>query len=232
MKTITKFIFGFPMLALASGSIAFAVQSAKAVGPEPNDDNLIGNGAEEANAVPDVGSATGNAGRIVAVGKKINGKLFELPTRFEAKTGQCAGGEKVLVGGKLKISFVVGTRNGKQVVLPKTVEEDGKLFLPKDASKGVGGEGQSSHRTYKVDKVKVEIKLASPSSSGGGRGIFLLRIFFVAKTNPVNTAQGDVNAGKNFTFSVVYKEVNYSWNKNNGVQEVTYRLDFVGAECP
>lgn len=138
----------------------------------------------------------------------------------------------MLVGGKLRVLFVVGTRNGKKVVLPKTIEEGGKLFLPKDASTRVGGEGQSTHRAYKVDKVKVEPKLVIPRSDGTGVADVLLRIFFVSNPNGVNSAQGDVSPGKTFTFSVVYREINYSWNKHEGVESIFYSLGFVKPDCP
>jgi len=170
-------------------------------------------------------------------GTKLTGKMWELPTHFKGNTGQCAGGDEVEVYGKLQVEFVVQPRpDGKKVVLPRTVEENGKLFLPKHASKDVRGDGRTSRRTYRVDKVQVEKGSAYPATKFNkfGSGAFRLRIFFVGNPNRVNTAQGDVSPGKVFTFSVVYEEVDYSWNseKQDDVNLFGYPLRFVKLDCP
>ena len=181
------------------------VQSVQAA---PNDDDLIGSVAQEANAVPDVGSATGNA--VTQQPTKFKDNTWQIPTRgFPSRPGgQCNGNEEVNIAGKLQISFVVGTRNGKKEVLPKTVKKGGTEFLPDAASKAVGGKGLSSGFDYDVARVKVVVKEANPP--GEGRGQLLLRIFFVAKQNP------------RFQFNVVLTTVLYRWENGDHITRVIY----------
>jgi len=184
----------FIALLFASFAVVQSVQAA------PNDDDLIGSVAQEANAVPDVGSATGNA--VTQLPTKFKDNTWQIPTRgFPSRPGgQCTGGEKVNIAGKLKISFV-----GKKVVLPKTVKTGGAEFLPKDAFKAVGGTGVPSQFHYDVSKVKVEVNEAK-----NGRGQLELRIFFVAKQNPL------------LQFKVVLNLVAYGWDNNGHVTSVIY----------
>jgi hypothetical protein len=166
-------------------------------------------------------------------GKEVGRNKWEIATRFE-DNAQCAGGH-VVVGGKLKVEFEVATFKGKKVVLPKTVEVNGDKLLPKNASNGVGATGPG--RTYKVDRVEVEIGSVLPSLKAGD---MVIRIFFVAKPNAVNTAQGDLSPGKTFTFRGVYKRVEWAWNDNNKVDDFFYfrrggvngEFIFVSAKCP
>jgi hypothetical protein len=201
----------FIALLFASFAVAQSVQA------EPNEDDLIGSVAQEANAVPDVGSATGNAGTQQPT--KLKDNTWQIPTRgFPSRPGgQCNGNEAVNIAGKLQISFVPGTHEGNKAVLPETVKTGGAEFLPKGAFKAVGGTGRSSGFHYDVSKVKVVVNEAK-----AGRGELELRIFFVAKENRL------------FQFKVVLNRVAYGWNNKNDVTSVIYsrsRNDLF-ATCP
>jgi hypothetical protein len=146
-------------------------------------------------------------------GKEVGPNKWEIATRFE-DNAQCAGGQ-VAVGGKLKVEFEVKTRDdGKKIVVPKTVEVNGDKLLPKDASNGVGATGPG--RTYKVDRVELEFGNVGPGLRAGS---MVMKIFFVAKPNAVNSAQGDLSPGRTFAFRGVYKRVEWSWNENNKVKD-------------
>jgi hypothetical protein len=149
-------------------------------------------------------------------GKAIGPNKWEIAARFK-DNAQCAGGE-VVVRGTLKVEFEVKTRDdGKKVVVPKTVEVNGDKLLPKDASNGVDATGPG--RTYKVDRVVLE----NVSVLAGLRaGAMVMKIFFVAKPNAVNSAQGDLSPGSTFAFRGVYKRVEWTWNENNKVYNFYY----------
>lgn len=167
------------------------------------------------------------------LGKEVGRNKWEIATRFE-DNAQCAGG-RVVVGGKLKVEFEVVTRDGKKVVVPKTVEVNGDKLLPKGASNGVGATGPG--RTYKVDRVEVEFRSILAGLKGGS---MVIKIFFVSKPNAVNTSQGDISPGRTFTFRAVYSRVEWQWNDNDKVTNFFYfrkgginnEQIFVQARCP
>ena len=168
-------------------------------------------------------------------GKEISRNNWEIPTRFEDDV-QCAGGH-VTVGGRLKVEFEVHTRDGRKVVVPKTVEINGGKFLPKDASNGVGATGPGP-RTYRVDRVEVE-DLKVVAFGAKGAGAMVIKIFFISHPNAVNTAQGDISPGNTFTFRAVYKHVDWEWIDNDKVRRFYYfrrggmpAQEFVFARCP
>jgi hypothetical protein len=167
-------------------------------------------------------AVTANAG--IAIGKELARNKWEIATKLDDNV-QCAGG-KVEVRGKLNVEFEKVRRDGREVVVPKTVEQNGQKFLPKDASNGVGADAPAlrPNRTFKIDKVELDEKV------GLRFGTMVIRIFFVAKPNAVNTAQGDVSPGKTFTFRAVYKKVEWNWNDNDKVTEFRYSESF--ARCP
>ena len=152
-------------------------------------------------------AATAN-GKDPELGKEISRNIWEIPTFFEDNV-VCAGGQ-VTVGGKLKVEFEVHTRDGRKVVVPKTVEINGGKFLPKDASNGVGATNTGPcNLTFRVDRVEVEdLKTFS----------MVMKIFFVSNPKGINTAQGDCSPGNTFTFRAVYKRV--AW-ESNGDGKVT-----------
>lgn len=163
-------------------------------------------------------AVTANAAEI---GKEISRNRWEIATRF-TQNAQCAG-LPVEVFGKLKVDFEKVRRDGREVVVPKTVEVNGKKLLPQDASNRVHATGLG--RTYNVDRVELEF-----TSVGSAFGSMVMRIFFVAKPNAVNTAKGDISPGNTFTFWAVYKPVEWSSNSD---QKVTSFLSGKGeARCP
>jgi hypothetical protein len=170
-------------------------------------------------------AVTANAA--VVFGNEVGRNKWKIATLFK-DNAQCAGGE-VKVAGKLKVEFVVETRDGKKVVVPKTVEVNGDKLLPKDASNGVGATGPG--RTYTVDRVELEFVSINPGLKSGS---MVMKIFFVSKPNAVNTAQGDISPGKTFTFRGVYKRVEWQWNDNDKVTLFSYNAgpEFVFAACP
>jgi len=167
-------------------------------------------------------AVTANGG--IAIGEELARNKWQIATRLDANNVDCVGG-KVEVRGKLKVDFEKRKTDGK--VVPITVEQNGQKFLPKDASNGVGADALAlrPNRTFKVDKVEVEF-----GTVGVTLGTMTIRIFFVSKPNAVNTAQGDVSPGKTFTFTAVYKKVDWSWNDNDKVKSLTYSDSF--AKCP
>jgi len=167
-------------------------------------------------------AVTANGG--IAIGEELARNKWQIATRLDANNVDCVGG-KVEVRGKLKVDFEKRKTDGK--VVPITVEQNGQKFLPKDASNGVGADALAlrPNRTFKVDKVEVEF-----GRVGVTLGTMTIRIFFVSKPNAVNTAQGDVSPGKTFTFTAVYKKVDWSWNDNDKVKSLTYSDSF--AKCP
>jgi len=115
----------------------------------------------------------------------------------------------------------------KRVVLPKTVgglDRNGEGFLPKATSDGVSGKGKTTGFTYNVNWVQVEVDhVISIQGNEKGIGKMKLRIEFVAKTNP------------HFKFRVVYKAVDYWWNKNNNEVHCLFweeRENFLFMVCP
>jgi hypothetical protein len=93
---------GFFLAPLAVACLALMpfAQSAQAVGPEPNEGDLIGNVSEEDDAVADLGGDMVEA----AVGQAAEtGNRQVIPFHFE-KNLQCAGG-KVTLDGKVVVTF-------------------------------------------------------------------------------------------------------------------------------
>jgi len=165
-------------------------------------------------------AVTANA---VEEGKELSRNKWEIGTRF-TQNAVCAG-LPVVVAGKLTLAFKVEPRNGRNVIVPITEKQpNGDLLLPKDASNRVGATGNFSgqKRHYKVDRVELEFK-----GLGAALGSMVMRVFFVAKPNAVNTAQGDLSPGNTFTFRAVYK---VEWAANDG--RVTSLLSDTGeARC-
>ena len=92
--------FFLPALAVACFALMPFAQSAQAVSPEPNEGDLIGNMAEEDDAVAELGSDTVEA----AMGQAAN-----TPNKREiqikiTKPLQCAGGN-VILSGKVVVTF-------------------------------------------------------------------------------------------------------------------------------
>jgi hypothetical protein len=89
-------------------------QSAQAVGPEPNEGDLIGNVTEEDNAVLELSTDTVEA----AMGQADdNPNKRVIPIIIEKKNLQCAGG-KVILKGDVIVTFKAVILNGVRVVQP------------------------------------------------------------------------------------------------------------------
>src|ERR1700748_1387829 len=93
MKTVTKFIFGLPKLALLLGIFA-GVQNVQA---EPNEADPIVNMAEEDDAVVQPGSDTVEA----AMGQAANTPNQRVINFNIKKPLECAGGDVILSGNVL-----------------------------------------------------------------------------------------------------------------------------------
>jgi len=131
--------FFLAALAVACLALMPFAQSAQAVGPEPNEGDLIGNMAEEDDAVLDLSSVTGNAAtaNVTATATPPNEYIVKevTPNKWEIRMDftrhvMCAM-EPVRFRGELHISFGVDDlilkSVGTVVVQPKTVKLVGQL---------------------------------------------------------------------------------------------------------
>jgi hypothetical protein len=155
-------------IALLFASFA-VVQSAKAVDPKPNEDNLIGNVAAEDNAVADLATVAGNA---TLKGKETKPNHWVIKINFE-KFIMCAM-EKVRFQGDLEVSFQPG---GNDNVVPNNVH-----------LKGISAKGTSPKplgRTYRLkdNKGKGTGRFKVRNENGFGNGSFGRKFEFVAEPN-------------------------------------------------
>jgi hypothetical protein len=181
-------------IALLFASFA-VVQSAKAVDPEPNEDELVGNMAEEDDAVPDLGSDTENAAVREAATDDPNERTIKSRGIIEGNTLQCGFKEKVWFNVELRVSF---KSNGNGKVLP--VKASVATF---------DGTGRRTGRTYMGNKVNIEIK-STHKRPAGGEGSVEFRIPVTSK--PKN--QGGLQTGANVDFVLVYGKL-WTWEKGN-----------------
>jgi hypothetical protein len=181
------------LIALLFASFA-VVQSANAVGPEPNEDEVVGNMAEEDDAVPDLGSDTENA----AVGEAAtdpNERTIKSRGIIEGNALQCGFKEKIWFNVELRVSF---KSNG-----------NGKVLPVKASIETFDGDGQRTGRTYMGNKVNIE-DIKTIKKKGGGEGTVKFRIPVTSK--PKN--QGGLQTGANVDFVLVYGKF-WTWEKGN-----------------
>ena len=202
--------------------ICFALSSmAQAVGSEPHEGDLIGNKAEEDDAVPDLGSdaeeaATGQAAN------NPNQRVIHIQPTFCQCVGT-SGGEKVNLKGEFQISFAVGDFQGLRGVIP---------VLPVNLSKGFNGTcsteeclvgiGPKTGRRYiakkrlafLVSSNQEENKPKLESGNGKGKGRFLFGVVVTARPNP--PPNGEAN-GRVVKWTIIYK-IHYEWGPDKNVK--------------
>jgi hypothetical protein len=211
---------GFFLAALAVACLALMpfAQSAQAVGPEPNEGDLIGNMAEEDDAVAELGDDTE-----AAVGQAGNNPN-QLVIKIKPTKCQCIGSsnEKVNLSGEFQISFKVGEfgdlRGVVVPVLPVKLSKGFKGTCPTEEC--LVGTGTKTHRQYVAKKRLAPLVSSNKDenkwsvkkfSNGKGEGRFLLGVVITAEPNAVNTAHGDANPGKAVKWTLIYR-IEYEWN--------------------
>src|SRR5262245_12527649 len=118
---------------------------------------------------------------------------------------QCSFMDKVPIRGQLNIFF---ERNGNGKVVPRTVREGDKQFLPNDALELSNAVGSNSHRTY-TGRVQVKDVFTSRPNDN----FMTLLIQLTANPNPPGQADPDPNVPKT-GFSI--KDHPVGWAYENG----------------
>ena len=221
-------------LAVACLALMPFAQSAQAVGAEPNEGDLVGNMAEEEDAVPDLGSDTEEA----AVGQAANNpnqRVIQIKPTFCQCLGT-SGGEKVNLRGEFQISFKPGEypnlgMRGVLPVLPIKLSKGFKGTCPntEDCLVGIGAK---TGRQY-LAKKKLAFILSSNQEenkpkletfgNGAGKGRFLFGVVITAKPNAVNTAQGDATPGRTVKWTLIYK-IHYEWGSDKKLKSFKVEL--------
>jgi hypothetical protein len=208
-------------LALACFALTPFVQSAQAVGPEPNEGDLIGNMAEDDNAVPDLASATQEA----ATGQAANNPNQRV-IKIDPRGCQCVGssGERVNLRGEFQISFKVGEFQGVRGVVPDLPIKLLKGFKGDcpNTEKCLVGIGTKTGREYVADKrlkpllgaSKDEDKWTLHSMNGMGDGQFLVGVLIYGHPNPPPNAEA--NPGRVVKWTLIYK-IQYKWDRDKKV---------------
>lgn len=166
----------FITLLLASFAV---VQSAQAIGPEPSEDDLIGNMAEEDDAVLDLSAETGNA----AMGQPNqtpNHRLIRIDFR---KSISCA--EVVKVSSQWHVHF-------------KKISE-GAVEVESANLKQFSGKGETTGRKYMAGKAFFPEKSVT-IKNGIKEGKFVLEFVVIGPPNPAG--KPDPNPRRTFRFKV------------------------------
>jgi hypothetical protein len=175
----------FIALLLAGFAVA---QSAQAVAPEPNEDDVIGNVAEENAAVAELGSDTVEA----AMGQAANTPNKRVISINIKKPLQCAGGD-VILRGNLMVTF---KHTSLGVVQPTSLKFEGftatavsgnRKLVTKDLR---GGGGLSVHHEngHGEGKFGIEFKVTGLGLPGGSP----LRIRVIYSPNVYIFEEGEV----------------------------------------
>jgi hypothetical protein len=228
---------GFFLAALAVACLALMpfAQSAQAVGPEPDEGDLIGNVTEEDNAVPELGSDTAEA----AVGQAANNpnqQVIQIKPTFCQCVGT-SGGERVNLRGEFQISFKPGEfpnlkMRGVLPVLPVKLSKGFKGTCP-NTEECLVGTGAKTGRQYMAKKGLKFLIISDQDenkpklenfANGGGKGRFLFGVVITARPNAVNTAQGDANPGRAVKWTLIYK-IRYEWGSDKKVKPSSFKVE-------
>jgi hypothetical protein len=158
---------GFFLAALAVACLALMpfAQSAQAVSPEPNEGDLIGNMAEEDDAVAELGSDTVEA----AMGQAAENPNKRVINFNFKKPLQCAGGD-VILSGKVVVTF-------RHLSTGKVVPHSIKL-------EGFTGTAKSDNRKLVAKELRIE-GLTVKHDNGRGDGQFDFQFIVTGPALPV-----------------------------------------------
>jgi hypothetical protein len=201
---------GFFLAAVAVACFALMpfAQSAQAVGPEPDEGDLVGNMAEEDDAVADLGGDTenveeGNAvldfstgmGNAAMIGKQVKGKPNQWVIKIDFEKFIMCAMEKVRFRGELHFKFQPG--DGGNVGFTD-IRLKGQV--PGKPFNATGTGPKPLGRTYVLQDVKG--KGFHIISVRNGHGSVGRKFEFIAKPNP--PLQGNASPGKEVKFTLVW----------------------------
>ena len=163
-------------------------QSAQAVGPEPNEGNLIVNMAEQDDAVAELGSDTVEA----AMGQAANTPNQRVINFNIKKPLECAGGD-VILSGNVLVTF---KHTSPGVVQPTSLKLEGFTGIAKSGNRKLVAKDLRGAGSFSVQhengngegKFGIQFKVTGPGLPGGSP----LRILVTYSPNVYIFEQGEV----------------------------------------